>query len=105
MSFNIHLADLFILDHTNLSSQDILNRFGTRSDAGYTKLEFTTLSFVGPVVTSCESLCQRLSNVRGILALLDIIELVGESFQILSFDNVCHMLRVERLPAKMINGN
>jgi hypothetical protein len=50
-------------------------------------------------------LSQGLSNVRGILALLDIIELVGESFQILSFDNVIDVLRVEGLPAKMVYGN
>jgi hypothetical protein len=63
------------------------------------------LSIVGPVVTSGESLSQGLSNVRGILALLDIIELVGESFQILGFDNVIDVLRVEGLPAKMVYGN
>ena len=105
MSFNIHLADFFILDHANLSSQYILNRFGPRSDAGHTELKLTSLRIIGPVVTSGESLSQGLSNVRGVLALLDIIELVGESFQILSFDNVIDVLRVEGLPAKMVDGN
>lgn len=92
MSFNIHLADFFILDHANLSSQYILNRFGTRSDAGHTELKLTSLSIIGPVVTSGESLGEWLSNVRGILALLDVIELIGESLQILSFDNVGDVL-------------
>ena len=92
MSFNIHLADFFILHHANLSSQYILNRFGTRSDAGHTELKLTSLSIIGPVVTSGEPLCEWLSNVRGILALLDVIELIGESLQILSFDNVGNVL-------------
>jgi len=79
MSFNVHLADFFVFNHTNLSSQNIFNRFGTRSDTGYTKLELTTLSLVGPVVSSGETLSQRLSNVRSILALLNIIKFVCKS--------------------------
>ena len=92
MSFNIHLADFLILDHANLSSQYILNRFGPRCDAGHPELKLTSLRIIGPVVSSGEPLCEWLSNVRCILALLDVIELIRESLQILSLDNVGHML-------------
>ena len=92
MSFNIHLADFFILHHPDLCSQYILNRFGPGCNAGHPELKLTSLRIIGPVVASGEPLCEWLSNVRGILALLDVIELIGESLQILSFDNVGDVL-------------
>jgi hypothetical protein len=48
-------------------------------------------------------LSKRLSNVRGILCLFDVIELISQTLQVLSLDNLVNMLRAKGLLSKLVD--
>jgi hypothetical protein len=62
-----------------------------------TKFDLTALSMLWPLVLSAEPLSKRLSIMRGILVLLDIIKLIGESSKGLSLDNLSNWVRAVSL--------
>ena len=56
-----------------------------------TELHLATLGLVWPVVTTLITPAEWLSDMRRVLVLLDIVELVLETGQVLSFDQVLHV--------------
>jgi hypothetical protein len=103
VSLYVHFTNVFIFNYADSCIQDFFNRFGARCDAWHTKLEFPLLSLIGPVISANITLSKRLSNVRGILCLLDVIELISQTLQVLSLDNLVNMLRAKGLLSKLVD--
>ena len=59
----------------------------SRGTGGHTKRVISLLCLLGPVVATLEALAERLAHGRSVLALLGVIESIGESIQVLSLDH------------------
>ena len=91
MCLVIHLSDFrLLLFFSSYRIQDIFSALTTNSrDA---KFELIFFGFCWPVIVPLVGLTQRLSDLRRILLLFDIVEFVSKAIQILSLDHLVHMV-------------
>ena len=102
MRLNVHLASILILIQADAGRENVLDGFSPGGDARHTELEVSSLHWLGPLVTSFVALGEGLPDVRGVLALLDVVELVSETLQILSSDDLLDVVRAVGLLAEAL---
>lgn len=100
MGLDVHLSDGLVVLDVGLRIEDLFDCLTASSEAGHAKLEVACLDGLRPLIVTLEALGQRLSDLRGILGLLDVVELLSHTLQVLCLDHGVDVVGAEGLLAE-----